>query len=81
MLYKSTPIETGSSDQHKLVVTSYLRSHNNLKLKPKNIIYRETNKINEELFRNDISNLALDELQKFTDPLAGFVTLFKSIVD
>ena len=39
--YKSTPIETGLSDHHKLVVT-YLRSHNSLKLKPKNITYRET---------------------------------------
>ena len=36
LFYKSTPIETGLSNHHKLVVT-YLRSHNSLKLKPKNI--------------------------------------------
>ena len=77
--YKSTPIETGLSDHLKLVVT-YLRSHTSLKLKPKNI-YRETNKINEEHFRNDISNLPIDELQRFPDPLTGFDTLYKSIVD
>ena len=50
-------------------------------MKPKNIVYRETKKIDLERFKQDISNLPISELQRFPDPLTGFVTLFKSIVD
>ena len=32
-------------------------------------------------FKSDISNLPLDELDRFQDSYTGFVTLFKSIVD
>ena len=45
--YKSIPIETGLSDHHKLVIT-FLRSKVSYKLKAKNVIYRETNKIDTE---------------------------------
>ena len=78
--YKTITIETGLSDHHKMVV-SFFRSHYNLKLKPKNIIYRDTRNINMELFKNDIRNLPFDELHRFSDSFSGFVTLFKSIVD
>ena len=46
---KSLPIETGLSDHHRLVIT-FLRSHISYKLRAKNIVYRETNKINEDIF-------------------------------
>ena len=45
------------------------------------MIYRETNKIDMEVFKRDIENLQLQELQRFPDPYTGFVTLFKSVVD
>ena len=78
--YKTTPIETGLSDHHKLIIT-YLRSYISTKQKPINIVYRETNKINHDKFREDIKNLPLNEIERFPDTLTGFVTLFKSIVD
>ena len=78
--FKTSTIETGLSDHHKLVI-SFLKSQNSFKLKPKNIVYRETKKIDLERFKQDISNLPISELQRFPDPLTGFVTLFKSIVD
>jgi hypothetical protein len=78
--YKTTTIETGLSDHHKLILT-FLRSHHSLKQKPKNIIYRDKKNINIEDFKNDISNLPLNEIHRFSDSLTGFVTLFKSIVD
>ena len=37
--------------------------------------------MNMDNLKNDISNLHLDELHRFSDPYTGFVTLFKSIVD
>ena len=42
--YKTTTIETGLSDHHKLVLT-FLRSHHSFKQKPKNILYRDTKNI------------------------------------
>ena len=78
--YKTTTIETGLSDHHKMVIT-FLRSHHSLKQKPTNIIYRDTKNINMDNFKNDISNLPLDELHRFSDSYTGYVTLFKSVVD
>ena len=63
------------------MIISFLRSHYSFKLKPKNIIYRDIKNINLEHFRNDIQNLPLDELHRFSDSFTGYVTLFKSIVD
>ena len=37
--------------------------------------------MNMDAFKNDILNLPLDELHRFSDSYTGFVTLFKSIVD
>ena len=78
--YKTSTIETGLSDHHKLVVT-FLRSHQSFKLKPKHITYRNIKEIDIEKFKEDISNLPLEELHRFSDSYTGFVTLFKSIVD
>ena len=78
--YKTTTIETGLSDHHKLILT-FLRSHHIFKQKSKNIMYRDIKNMNKEDFKNDILNLPLDELNRFSDSLTGFVTLFKSIVD
>ena len=78
--YKTTTIETGLSDHHKLILT-FLRSHNTFKQKPKNIVYRDTTNVNLDKFKNDIKNLPFDELHRFSDSYTGFVTLFKSIVD
>ena len=78
--YKTTTIETGLSDHHRMVLT-FLRSHHSIKLKPINIVYRNTKNVNLDDFKSDISNLPLDELNRFQDSYTGFVTLFKSIVD
>ena len=78
--YKTTTIETGLSDHHKLILT-FLRSYHSYKQKPKNIIYRDTKNMNKEDFKNDIINLPFNEIHRFSDPLTGFVTLFTSIVD
>ena len=51
--FKTSTIETGLSDHHKLVI-SFLKGHNTFKLKPKNIIYRETNKMDFDNFKQDI---------------------------
>ena len=78
--YKTVTIETGLSDHHKMVVT-FLRNHLSLKLKPKNIEYRNIKDINWEQIKNDIANIHFDEINRFSDSYNGFTTLFKSIVD
>ena len=78
--YKTIAIETGLSDHHKMVVT-FLRNHISLKLKPKNIEYRNTKNMNWEQFKIDIANIHFDEITRFSNSYTGFTTLFKSIVD
>ena len=51
--YKTSTIETGLSDHHKLVVT-FLRSHQSFKLKPKHITYRNIKEIDIEKLKEDI---------------------------
>ena len=36
---------------------------------------------NAHNFLNDIENIPINEINRFADPFAGFVTLFKSIMD
>ena len=72
--YKTVTIETGLSDHHKMVVT-FLRNHLSLKLKPKNIEYRNIKDINWEQFKIDIANIHFDEINRFSDSYNGFTTL------
>ena len=58
-----------------------MRNHLSLKLKPKNIEYRNIKDINWEQFKIDIANIHFDEINIFSDSYNGFTTLFKSIVD
>ena len=78
--YKANTIETGLSDHHKMVVT-FLRSHNSLKLKPKTFTYRNTKDINWEKFKHDISQIPMNEINRFDSKFAGFTTFFESIVE
>ena len=78
--FKSYTIETGLSDHHKMIIT-FLRNHNSIKLKPKNIIYRDVKNMDFDKFEDDIKNIPIDELCRFPDPFEGYTTLFKSILD
>ena len=78
--YKTSAIETGLSDHHKMIVT-FFRSHFNFKLNPKNITYRDTKNLNLQNFKYDIENIPLDELHRFPDSFTGYVTLFTSVLD
>ena len=78
--YKTHTIETGLSDHHKMVV-SFLRSHNNLKLKAKIFSYRDTKNINWDQYKQDISQIPMNEINRFDNKFTGFTTLFQSIVD
>ena len=78
--FKSYTIETGLSDHHKMIIT-FLRIHNSIKLKSKNIVYRDVKNMDFEKFENDVKNIPIDELHRFPDPFEGYTTFFKSILD
>ena len=78
--FKSYTIETGLTDHHKMIIT-FLSNHNSIKLKPKNIIYRDVKNMDFDKFEDDIKNIPIDELCRFPDPFEGYTTLFKSILD
>ena len=71
---KTTTIETGLSDHHKLILTFFKTTFQ--KLKPKNITFRDMKKFDVEAFLNDV-----DQMDRFDNSYHGFVTLYKSIID
>ena len=76
---KTTTIETGLSDHHKLIISFFRTTFQ--KLNPKKIVYREMKHFNKDVFLNDIKSLPFDQIDRFPDSYLGFTTLFKSIVD
>ena len=77
--YRTIAIETGLSDHHKLIAT-FLRCQYQ-RLPPKTIIYRSTKNLDNEKFLKDIENIHVDEINRFSDPFTGYLTLYKSVVD
>ena len=76
---KTSVIETGLSDFHKLVCT-FLRCHFQ-RIPPKIILYRNYKNMNYEKFMEDVKSLPYNNLHRFSNPFLGLTTLFKSIVD
>ena len=77
---KTSNIETGLSDHHKLILSSFRTSFQ--KLKPKNIVYREMKNFDKNAFLNDIKNLPFEQIEeRFPDSYQGFTTFYKSIID
>ena len=77
--YRTIAIETGLSDHHKLIAT-FLRCQYQ-RLPPKTIIYRSTKNLDNEKFLKDIENIHVDEINRFSYPFTGYLTLYKSVVD
>ena len=63
------------------MIITFLRNHNSIKLKPKNIIYRDVKNMDFDKFEDDIKNIPIDEHCRCPDPFEGYTTLFKSILD
>ena len=76
---KTCAIETGLSDFHKLVCTFF--KCNFQRIPHKNVLYRTYNKFNPENFLKYVRNLPFDNLDRFSNPLVGLTTLFKSVID
>ena len=77
---KTSNIETGLSDHHKLILSFFRTSFQ--KLNPKKIVYREMKNFDKNAFLNDIKNLPFEQIEeRFPDSYHGFSTFYKSIVD
>ena len=54
------------------MVVTFLRSHNAIKTKPNNVIYRNIKNINSDTFENDDKNILMNELHRFSDSFTPF---------
>ena len=76
---KTSVIETGISDHHKMVLT-FLKSHFQ-KLPPKVISYRSLRKVNETAFIADVNNINYNEIYSNSEPFDILTKTFKAVVD